>query len=166
MEATIVNRVAQSALVTLDPQDFREPGEIAEIDLKDRLFMGLILKEKDFRAYVAEMEPEEYRNKHVALYCSADAIVPVWAYMLLAATLAPVARTVFFGTPQALEAELFLRNVRQTDFSSYQGKRVVLKGCGGTPPAVYVELTARLRPFVKSIMYGEPCSTVPVFKAK
>ncbi len=166
METTIVNRVAQSSLVTLDPQDFREAGEIVEIDVKQRLFMGLILKEKDFRAFVAEMDVEKYRDKHVALHCSADAIVPVWAYMLLAATLAPVARSVFYGTPQALEAELFLRKIRQTDFSEYRDKRVVLKGCGGTPHAVYVELTARLRPWVKSIMYGEPCSTVPVFKAK
>ncbi|MCS7085804.1 MAG: DUF2480 family protein [Bacteroidia bacterium] len=166
METTIVNRVAQSSLVTIDPSTFREPGEIVEIDVKDRLFMGIVLKEKDFRAYVNELDVESFRDKHAALHCSSDAIVPVWAYMLLASTLAPAARTVFFGTPAALETELYLRNIRNADFSVYRDKRVALKGCGGTPPAVYVELTARLRPWVKSLMYGEPCSTVPIFKQK
>ena len=168
MESVIVNKVAESALTSIDLEEYYPKGEIAVFDLKDHLFMGLILKEKDFRAALQSMDWEQYRNKNVAVTCSADAIIPMWAYMLAASNLQPVANEVAFGDEKQMLQTLLLKKLAQIKGEDYQDKRVVVKGCGDVaiPEAAYVEITNKLRPHVKSIMYGEPCSTVPIFKRK
>jgi hypothetical protein len=168
MDQPIVNKVAESGLITLDPASFFPKGETMVFDLKDYLFMGLILKEKDFREALKNLDWEQFRDKNVALSCTADAIIPVWAYMLVAVYLEPVAANIVMGDESQLNRELFLKNIATINPEDYQGKRIVVKGCGDTPIGdfVYMEITKRLRPVVKSIMYGEPCSTVPVYKAK
>ena len=130
--------------------------------------MGLILKEKDFRAALLTIDWNEYKDADVAITCSADAIIPMWAYMLVASYLEPVAATFVFGTEQELINTVLLRNIEAVDVSEFADKRIVVKGCGdlSIPEAAYVAITKKLRPVAKSIMYGEPCSTVPVFKRK
>ena len=130
--------------------------------------MGLILKEKDFRETLKKMDWEQYRDKNVAVTCTADAIIPVWAYMLVAANLQPVAKEIIMGDEKELQQALFLKNISQINVNDFVDQRVVIKGCGDTPIGdfVYLELTKLLRPVARSIMYGEPCSTVPVFKKK
>lgn len=164
----IVNKVAESGLVTLDLETLYPREEIVCFDLKDHLFMGMILKEKDYRAALQQTDWSAYQNKSVALYCSADAIIPLWAYMLAASYLNPVASHVFSGTPEDLRKDLFLRNIRALDLHTFEGARVVVKGCGDMQLGEYafVEITTRLQPVVRSLMYGEPCSTVPVYKAR
>jgi len=166
MEATaeIVNRVANSGLITLNLEDFRPKGGRILLDIKDQLFQGLILKEKDFREFLKNNDWEVYRGKFVAIICSADAIVPSWAYMLLASKLAPVAQYFIFGNLAELELEIFKQRLQREDFSKFENEKIVLKGCGDIPVAVYVEATRLLMPFVQKIMYGEPCSTVPIYK--
>jgi hypothetical protein len=168
MENVIVNRVSESAITTIDLEDYYPKEDTAVFDLKDHLFMGLILKEKDFRAALQTFDWEQFRNKNVAITCSADAIIPVWAYMLVASNLQPVAKEVAFATPEELPLNILLKNIQQIQGADYTDKRVVVKGCGevAIPEKAYVAITAILRPFVKSIMYGEPCSTVPIFKRK
>ncbi|RYF97011.1 MAG: DUF2480 family protein [Chitinophagaceae bacterium] len=168
MTETIVNKVAESGLITLDPAHFFPHEELMVFDMKDHLFMGLILKEKDFRAALKTLDWEQYRDANVAVTCSADAIIPVWAYMLVASNLQPVAREIVMGTKEDLHRHLFLNNISRINLAEFQDKRVVVKGCGDTPIGdfVYLELTRVLRPVAKSIMYGEACSTVPVFKKK
>ncbi|KAA8481390.1 uncharacterized protein DUF2480 [Arcticibacter tournemirensis] len=164
----IVNRVAQSGLVSFDLADFYPRGERVTYDIKDNLFHGLILKEKDFREFVKDHDWEQYTGKNVAIICSSDAIVPTWAYMLLANRMAPYAREVVFGSLDTLETVLFQKALETLDMESYRDKRVVVKGCGDVtvPISAYVDLTTRLTKVAKSVMYGEPCSTVPVFKRK
>jgi len=168
MADPFINKVAESGLVTIDLETFYPKGETAVFDLKDHLFMGLILKEKDFREALKNLDWEIYRGKNIALTCSADAIIPVWAWMLAATYLQPVARDIVMGDEKELHRNLFLKNIAAIDVNEFADKRVVIKGCGETPIGdyVYMEITKRLRPVVKSIMYGEPCSTVPVFKKK
>lgn len=163
---TLVNRVAQSGLITLNLEQFFPDGEIAVFDLKDYLFMGLILKEKDFREALKNHDWTQYRGKILLTYCSADAIVPLWAYMLVAANATPHAADVFQGDAEAYYKAAFLRALAQLDAAQYAGQRIVIKGCSDkpVPPAAYVELTRKLQPYAQSIMFGEPCSTVPVFK--
>jgi Protein of unknown function (DUF2480) len=164
----IVNKVAQSGLITIDLEELYPAGEQVVLDIKPWLFEELILKEKDFREYIIKHDWEQYRSKHVAVLCSADAIVPTWAYMLIAAQLAPVAQTVFFGGLEEMSNHLFYNKLSQLDPVVYKDQRIVIKGCSGreVPVAAYLEITRLLQPYVKSIMYGEPCSTVPVFKRK
>ncbi|HEX2844922.1 MAG TPA: DUF2480 family protein [Chitinophagaceae bacterium] len=166
MESPIINKVAESGLITLDPANFLPQEETAVFDLKDFLFMGLILKEKDFREALKNLDWEQYRGKNIALTCSADAIIPAWAYMLVAAYLQPVAKEIVVGDEKELQKQLFLKNIGTIKPEEFADKRVVIKGCGDTPIGeyAYMEITKLLRPVVKSIMYGEPCSTVPVFK--
>ncbi|HRO68718.1 MAG TPA: DUF2480 family protein [Chitinophagaceae bacterium] len=166
MSEPIINKVAESGIITIDPASFVPTGETVVFDLKDYLFMGLILKEKDFRESLKALDWEQYRDKNVALLCSADAIVPAWAYMLVASNLQPVARDFGMGDESELQKQLFLKNIAKLDIRTFEDKRVVIKGCGDIPIGdfVYMELTRLLRPVVKSIMYGEPCSTVPVYK--
>lgn len=166
MSEPFVNKVADSGLITLDLEKWYPRGETAVFDLKDHLFMGMILKEKDFREALKATEWSIYQDKSVAVTCSADAIIPVWAYMLVAANLQPVAREIVMGDEKELHKTLFLKNLSSIDVQEFNDKRVVIKGCGETPIAeyVYMEITKLLRPVAKSIMYGEPCSTVPVFK--
>ena len=168
MENIIINKVAESALTSLDLEEYYPKGETAVFDLKDHLFMGLILKEKDFRTALQTFDWEQFRNKNVAITCSVDAIIPMWAYMLVASYLNPVAKEVVFGEEKNILNTLLVRNISQIKGEEYTDKRVVVKGCGDVPipEAAYVEITNKLRPFVKSIMYGEPCSTVPIYKRK
>jgi hypothetical protein len=164
----IVNKVAESLLTTIDLEEFYPKGDIAVFDMKDYLFMGLILKEKEFRASLQSLEWEQYRNRYVAVTCTADAIIPMWAYMLVASNLQPMAKDVVFGKEENLINTVLFKNLSTIKGEDYTDKRVVVKGCGDVkiPEAAYVEITHKLRPYVKSIMYGEPCSTVPIFKKR
>ncbi|NJO24724.1 MAG: DUF2480 family protein [Bacteroidia bacterium] len=168
MADEIVNKVAESGLVTLDLETYYPKGEIAAFDLKEFLFMEMILKEKDFREKLKAHEWNKYKDKSVAVYCSADAVIPVWAYMLVVSYLEPVAREIILGDEKELHKHLFLKNISEIDIGEFTDKRIVVKGCGETPIAdfAYLEITKRLRPVAKSIMYGEPCSTVPIYKKK
>jgi hypothetical protein len=168
MSEPIINKVAESGLVTVDLEKWYPREPTAVFDMKDHLFMGMILKEKDFREALKKLDWEVYNGKHVAVTCSVDAVIPVWAYMLVASYLQPVASEVVMGDEKELHKTLFLRNLSTIAVSDYTDKRIVIKGCGETPIAdyVYMEITKLLRPVAKSIMYGEPCSTVPVYKKK
>lgn len=168
IQENIVNRVAQSGLITLDLADLYEPGERLVYDIKDNLFHGLILREKEFREFIKEHDWAQYSGKMMAIICSADAIVPTWAYMLLATKLAPYASEIVFGDLETLEIVLFLKAIDRLDMEKYRGQRMVIKGCGdiSVPVSAFVELTARLVRVAKSVMYGEPCSTVPVYKRR
>ena len=163
---TIVNKVAESGLVEIDLETYYPKGEVVVFDLKDYLFMGLIVKEKDFREALKQHDFSVYKDKLVAVTCTADAIVPVWAYMLVASYLQPQVKEMVMGDADFLHKTIFLRNINTINPDNYADKRVVIKGCGEleTGPFAYLEITKLLRPVVKSIMYGEPCSTVPVFK--
>ena len=168
MEEAIINKVSNSELITLNLEDYFPTGEMVVFDMKDHLFMGLILKEKDFREALKNLDLETYSGKTVAVACSADAVIPVWAYMLVASYLQPVAEEVVFGTEEEVKNKLLLKNIGQLNVSHFADKRIVIKGCGELPvdEAAYLEATKILRPVAKSIMYGEPCSTVPIFKKK
>jgi len=164
----IVNKVAQSGLVELNLEEYYPQGERVLFDIKDHLFQGLILREKDFREFVGSNNWSVYKDKFVALHCSADAIVPTWAYMLLTVSLAPFAKKVVFGDMKTLETVLFQEALLQIKAEQFRDQRVVIKGCSNlpVPESAYVEITRLLAPVAKSIMYGEPCSTVPIFKKK
>lgn len=166
MSEVLVNKVSESGIITLNLEDFYPEGETAVFDMKDHLFMGLILKEKDFRETMKTLDLSVYKDKNVAITCSADAVIPVWAYMLVSSYLQPVAREIIFGDSDFLHKTLFLKNIAKINTADYEDKRVVIKGCGELPitETAYVAITGILRPVVKSIMYGEPCSTVPVYK--
>ncbi len=166
MSDVIVNRVAESALQTIDLESLMPVEDPMVFDLKDYLFMGLIIKEKEFRASLQQTDLSVYTNKVVLVTCSADAIIPMWAYMLVAALLQPAAQEVFLGTKEEWKKYKLLQAVAALDMATYTGQRVVVKGCGDEPipEAAYMEITNRLRPVAKSIMYGEPCSTVPIYK--
>jgi Protein of unknown function (DUF2480) len=168
MAETFVNKVAESGIITLNLEDYFPKDEIVVFDMKDHLFMGLILKEKDFREALKTLDTTVYENKVLALTCSADAVIPMWAYMLVASLLQPIATEIIFGTEAYTKENILLRNIETIDTSSYNDARVVIKGCGELPigEVAYIAITKKLRPIAKSIMYGEPCSTVPVFKKK
>lgn len=168
MSEPFVNKVAESGLITLDLEAYLPKAETAVFDLKDFLFMGMILKEKDYREALKNADWEPYRGKAVALTCTADAIIPVWAWMLAVSYLEPVASAVVMGDEAELRRQLILDNLKAINTEEFTDQRVVIKGCGETPipDFMYMEITRRLRPVVKSIMYGEPCSTVPVYKKK
>ena len=168
MDEVINNKVSESALVTLNLEQFFPSEEIVLFDMKDYLFMGLILKEKEFRESLKIIDLNQYTKKSVAVTCSADAVIPIWAYMLVASYLQPVASEVAFGTVEEVTNQLLLKNIGQINLIDYTDKRVVIKGCGELPvgESAYLEATKLLRPIAKSIMYGEPCSTVPIFKKK
>ena len=165
----IVNKVAQSGIVTLDPAGFLpKDDETATFDLKPFLFKEMILKEKDYRGSLQEHDWKQYEGKSVAITCTADAIIPMWAYMLAATYLQQAGAKTFFGSEEQLKANIMLQKIEKVNAEEYTEKRVVLKGCGEKPipEAAYVALTERLLPVVKSLMYGEPCSTVPIYKKK
>src|ERR1051326_6858799 len=168
MEKEIVNRVAESGLMEISLEDFYPKGERVLIDMKENLFQGLILKEKDFREFVKNNDWNKYKDKFVAIVCSADAIVPTWAYMLIEVSLQPFAKKFVFGGLNTLETVLFLESLSKIDPEEFRDKKIVIKGCGNlpVPESAYVELTRILTPVAKSIMFGEPCSTVPVYKQK
>ena len=162
----IVNKVALSGIITIDLEDFYHQGERVLFDIKDLLFQGLILREKDFREFVKNEDWNKYKDKYVALICSADAIVPTWAYMLLATQLEPFVKKVVFGNLETLETILYNKALSKLNINDYKDARIVIKGCGNlpVPKAAYVEIARLLRPVAKSIMYGEACSTVPLYK--
>lgn len=168
IQENIVNKVAQSGLITIDLADYAPKDDILIYDIKDNLFHGLILKEKDFRAFIKEHDWSQYQNKHIGIICSTDAIVPTWAYMLLTNKLEPYALSVHFGDKDTVVNQLFNEALALIDFDTYQDQRVVVKGCGDiyVPESAFIKFTLGLSKVVKSIMYGEPCSTVPVFKRK
>ncbi|TAK35842.1 MAG: DUF2480 family protein [Saprospiraceae bacterium] len=165
-DTPLVNRVAASGLITINLEDFYPPEALAVFDMKDYLFMELILKEKDFREALNEHDWPQYEGKNLAVFCSTDAIIPVWAFMLVAACAAPFATDIYQGTPDEFYKTAFQKRLAALDASQYADQRIVIKGCSSkpVPPSAYVELTRKLQPYARSIMYGEPCSTVPIFK--
>ena len=168
MSDEIINKVAQSGLFTLDLEDYYPKEEIVVFDLKPLLFMEMILKEKEFRAALSAIDWSQYQDKILAVTCPADAIIPSWAYMLVAVQAQPYAKDIVLGDHQTALVETFLNNLRAIDTSAFADKRVVVKGCGDLSVGgfAYLEIARRLRPVVKSIMYGEACSNVPVYKKK
>ena len=166
MPEEIINRVAQSGLVDLDPADFYPKFEIVELDIKPWLFQGLILKERDFRAALKEHEWGQYKGQHLIVFCSADVIIPQWAYMLIAIYLEPMECEFHLGTKQEFVKEWMHKAIESYDFAQYAGARVVVKGCGDyqIPDLAYLRIAQRLMPVAKSIMFGEACSTVPIYK--
>jgi len=166
MEPLFVNRVASSGLITLNLEDFIHPGERVTYDIKDNLFHGLMLREKDFREFVKTHDWARYAGQNVAIVCSADAIVPTWAYMLLASKLQGHAYRYVFGDLAALEQSLFEEAIAGLNPENYRDAKVVIKGCGErpVPTFAYVAIMQRLLPVAASLMYGEPCSTVPLYK--
>lgn len=168
MAEEIINRVANSTLVNIDLEDFYPSGERILFDIKDWLYEGLILKEKDFRAYVKEHDWSQYQDAYVALTCSEDAIIPSWAYLLISAELGNYNTIVVVGDLELLETTIFHNIIQDLDISEYKNKPIIIKGCANKPipPSAYTFLIKRLQPAAKTIMYGEACSTVPLFKAK
>jgi hypothetical protein len=167
-EREIINRVQSSGLVTLNLEDYYEEGERLFWDVKEMLYQGLILKEKDFRQYIKEEDVSRFKNKNVAIGCSADAIIPSWAYMIAISKLQPIAKNVIVGDLDTLETYLFAKGLSKIKIEDYRDCKVVIKGCGKIPVPIfaYGEVTRMLIDITSSIMYGEPCSTVPVFKRK
>ena len=166
---TIVNKVALSGIITLNLEDFLpEENQILDFDLKPFLFKEMILREKDFRTAIAAFDWSIYEGKTVAVFCSVDAIIPMWAYMLIGSLLEPYSTQVYFGNSALVTSNLLLQNIQEIDASIYEDQRVIIKGCGDhpLPEAAYITITQKLKPFVKSLMYGEPCSTVPIYKKK
>ncbi|GAA4782592.1 DUF2480 family protein [Olivibacter ginsenosidimutans] len=168
IQENIVNKVANSGLLTFDLASLKSSAETSVYDIKDNLFHGLILREKDFREFVKLHDWSTYQGKNVCIICTADAIVPTWAYMLLANRLTPYANEIFFGDEETFEVILFERALAKLDLERFRDQRVVVKGCGDIkiPTAAFVNFTSKLSKVAKSIMYGEPCSTVPIFKRK
>jgi Protein of unknown function (DUF2480) len=167
-ENEIVNRVANSELVIFNLEDYYQAGERVFIDIKDQLFEGFVLKEKDFRDYIKSNNWSQYVNKYIAINCSTDAIVPTWAYMLLAIALQPYARLIHFGTLEELENRIFFKELEKIDWYQFENAKVVIKGCSkiDVPKPAYIEAVSQLQKVASSIMYGEPCSTVPLYKKR
>lgn len=166
MEQTLINRVAQSGLVTINLEDFYPEAELLSFDIKDYLFQGLILKEKDFRKVLKEHDWSAYSGKHLNIFCSTDAIIPTWAYMLVTSYAQEYALSIFQGSKEEFMKNYYNKVLDDLDYSQYEDKRIVIKGCSNkpVPPSAYSVLTGNLKPHALSIMYGEPCSTVPIYK--
>lgn len=164
----IRNKVAESGIITIDLEELLPKDEIIIFDIKDYLFREMILKEKDFREALKNLEWEKYRDKNVGIVCTADAIVPLWAYMLITSYLQPLAAFVGTGDDLEIKKRLLLKNINEINTAELEDARIVVKGCGDQQVGeyAYAEITKVLLPVVKSIMYGEPCSTVPVYKKK
>lgn len=168
MQDEIINRVAQSKLITFNLEDYYPEGQRVVLDIKDWLYEGFILKEKDFRAFADEHDWSQYKDAYVAMHCSTDAIVPGWAYLLLSTKLNPFARKTVQGTLVDLETSIYQSVIEKLDVSLFQDQFVIIKGCSKKPvPAnAYLFLAQKLSPVVKSLMYGEACSSVPLYKRK
>jgi hypothetical protein len=168
MSENIINKVTDSGLITIDLASLLPSNEIVLFDIKPYLFMELILKEKDFRAALLSTDWTFYQDKYVGIHCSTDAIIPMWANMLIVSNLQPFARGVYFGDENKVREQILLEKITAINPNDYQDQRVVIKGCGETSigESAYISITQKLRPVVKSIMFGEPCSTVPVYKRK
>jgi hypothetical protein len=166
MSEPFINKVAESGLISLDLAQYIPNNEIVVFDIKPYLFMELILKEKDFRASLATIDWTQFENKIVGIFCSTDAIIPMWANMLIVSNLSPYAKSIYFGDENKTRELVLLEEIQQLDAAAFIDQRVVVKGCGDTAigESAFIAITQKLRPVVKSIMYGEPCSTVPVYK--
>jgi hypothetical protein len=168
MSEPFINKVAESGLISLDLAQYIPDNDVVVFDIKPYLFMELILKEKDFRASLAAIDWTQFENKIVGIFCSTDAIIPMWANMLIVSNVSPYAKSVYFGDENKTRELVLLEEIQKLDATSFADQRVVVKGCGDTPigESAFIAITQKLRPVVKSIMYGEPCSTVPVYKKK
>ena len=168
MSSTIVNKVESSGIITLDLSDYAPKKNIEELDLRQFLFQGLVLKEKQFRADIKEYNFDKYKNKTVALYCSSDVIIPMWAYMLITVELDSVCSKLYFGRVLEVTQQIIAENIRSIKEDKYSGKRVIVKGCSNIPlnESLYIEITKKLLKSVRSLMFGEACSAVPVYKIK
>ena len=164
----IINRVQESGLISMDLADFKPRVAITELDISEQLWQGLVLKEKDFRAWVKEMDWSSFAEKAVYVHCKVDAIIPTWAYMLVGSSLLPFAEDFVIGNKRDLEKHLILKRIHSEPLDKYVDGRMIIKGCADVadPAFAMTELVKHLQPVAKSIMYGEPCSTVPVFKRK
>lgn len=164
----IVNRVTDSGIKTIDLEKWKPSGNRSEIDLKDLLYQGLVLRENEFRQFIKDTDWDKYKGHFVNVYCSADAIVPNWAYMLISSKLSQVADKIVFGDRNELESHLILSEISSRDLSEFEGERVIIKGCSDSVigERAYLEITLKLTPLVKSLMFGEPCSSVPIYKKK
>ena len=168
MAEEIINRIANSKLKTFDLEEIYPEGKRVLFDIKDWLFQELILKETDFRAYVKEHNWAQYKNNFVAITCSVDAIIPSWAFMLIAAEVTPFANKVIIGNLELLETSIYQELISFLDFKEFTNAPVIIKGCANKPipNAAYALLIEKLQPIAKSIMFGEACSTVPLYKSK
>ena len=168
MNRDIINRVAESSLVQLDLEEWYDDAERESFDVAQYLYMGLVLKELDFRSALKQLDWSRFQGKHLAIHCSADAIVPTWAFMLVSTYAAPFAKSIVFGTKESIDGILFERWIANLDLSAYQDQKVIVKGCSKHPVPVsaYISITAKLSPVVQSLMFGEPCSNVPLYKRK
>jgi hypothetical protein len=164
----IKNKVAESGLITIDLENYLSNQPIMGFDIKNFLFMEMLLKEKDFREALNQYDWTPFQGKCSHVYCSSDAIIPMWAYMLVVSKLSGIASDIHFGSIEDMEKNILIANIQKIDTIAYQDKRVVVKGCGDKEIAAYafLEISKKLIPVVKSLMYGEPCSTVPVYKRK
>ncbi|GAA3558123.1 DUF2480 family protein [Snuella lapsa] len=168
MKDEIVNRVANSKLITIDLEDYYPEGNRILLDIKDWLFHGFVLKEKDFREQASNYNWEQYQDAYVALTCSSDAIIPGWAYMLLSMYLEPFAKKIVIGNLEALETAIYQDIIKELNVTAFKDKPLIIKGCSKKPVPnnAYIMLAIKLKPVAKSIMYGEACSSVPLFKNK
>lgn len=168
MDTTLRNKVAESGIITLNLENYYPVEEVLIFDIKNFLFMEMILKEKDFRAALKEHDWSIYQDKIVGIICSADAIIPLWAYMLIVTYLQPLAKFAGLGDAATIKNKWMLKNIEAIDTTEFAEGRVVIKGCGDIPVSeeAYTQISLKLLPVVKSLMYGEPCSTVPVYKRK
>lgn len=162
----LINRVASSGIITINLEEYFPQQEVIGFDLKGYLFKEMILKEKDFRAALKAHDWQQYQSKSVTIYCSVDAIIPTWAYMLVSSYCSGIATDLFQGTPADYYAYYYKQLLNTIDYTVYQDKRIVIKGCSNrpVPTLAYMEITEKLKPYAQSVMYGEPCSTVPIFK--
>ena len=168
MTVEIINKVAKSGLITIDLSDFSKGVLIDEFDIKKFLFGGLVLKEKDFRKSLKEYDFSKYQNKIVAVFCSSQSIIPMWAYMLIASSLNGFSNNIYFGSKKTVLQKIMLEKINKIDGSKYANKKVIIKGCGEIPLCedLYLAITKKLQPNVISLMFGEACSAVPVYKKR
>ena len=168
MSEEIINRVANSELITFDLEDYYPEGVRFPFDLKDWLYEGLVLREKEFRQHVKTYVWSQHKDHFIALFCSTEAIIPDWAFMLIALHLQPYAKKVVFGNLESLETALYQDVIGQLEISAFENKPVIIKGCSKkpVPTSAYVMITNKLKPVARSIMFGEACSSVPLFKKK
>jgi hypothetical protein len=168
VEDVIRNKVEESGIIQMDLMQLSPSGKRLEFDMKDHLFQGLVLREQPFREFVTNHDWEMYRDAFVHIHCSADAIVPQWAYMLVASSLKGIARSFFWGDRNAMEDALIIQAIESFKEEGFKDKRVMVKGCAKrkVSEAVYIHFTWKLQPWVKSLMFGEPCSSVPVYKKR
>tara|TARA_B100000768_G_C11156195_1_gene322499 strand:+ start:49 stop:555 length:507 start_codon:yes stop_codon:yes gene_type:complete len=168
MRDEIVNRVANSALITIDLADYAPSQSISVLDVKDFLFQEIILKEKEFRTNLKEFDFSIYQGKIVAINCSSEAIVPMWAFMLVTSYLKGIASKIHFGKKEDVFQQIFTANIDAIDSTEFESKKVIVKGCGQVPlsASLYMAITKKLQDTVSSLMFGEACSAVPVLKNK